>query len=450
MGICSTVTREISANLHINQKYIRDFIQTASLFFWSVYVLLAIGIIIGAPFIIGKWVNLATIDTATAIKVLQIMGAGILIGIPISLYSSLLAGLQRMEFTNSIDVSSMALRQIGIIVIINLGGGLITVAWWFALCFIIDLLAYFCVCAKFFSWQSLVPRYSLYVIQQNGKYISRMIPLSILGMVHTESDKAIASKLLSIGTFGYYSFSSNIARAGTVLANVVSQTAFPSFSALFKLGDRVNLSRQYRKLQDLVCFGGIPIFAGIIFFASPLFAYVFNEEISHSLIFPTAILVVGFWMNTTLGVPYFFSLACGKPGISVRSNFFALLFVLPILLLIVYFFGLNGVSFSWILYSLFSYIYFIPRVCSQCLLISSKSWFFHILKVITLAIIIYGVEWTIIMIFDIYLIPFLLLLYALATAIFLVSAYFMIGKDLKETIKEFKKTLFQKLKIDIA
>jgi len=283
-----------------------------------------------------------------------------LLALPKSLYGSLLYGLQRMGFNNVIDLMIVGLQQLGTIVILHLGGGLIQVAWWLVACFIFGILAYFLVCLRFFSLQCFLPGFSLKIIKHNINYTSKMMPLSILAVVHTESDKTIVSKLLPIGTFGYYNFSSNVARLGNILANVASQTAFPSFSSLFKSGDRINLMRQYRKLQDVVCLGAIPLFAIVIFTALPLFTYVFNQETAQLLLLPIILLSVGFWMNGTISVPYFFSLALGKPEISVRTNTLALFLILPMTPLLIYLFGLRGAAFSWILYGLFSYFYFVP------------------------------------------------------------------------------------------
>ncbi len=106
---------------------------------------------------------------------------------------------------------------------------------------------------------------------------------------------------------------------------------------------------QYRKLQDLLCFGIVPVFAAIPFAVLPLFSYILNEEAAHLLLLPTTLLCVGFYMNGTMTVSHAFSLAVGKPGISARQNFYALFTVLPVTALLIYYLGLTGAGFRGVL-----------------------------------------------------------------------------------------------------
>ena len=104
MGICSTTVREVSGHFESDPNYIQELIRTFSLFYWGAYVLLGLAIYFLAPVLVEKWINLKTMDSATAIYVLRILGIASLVALPKSFYVSLLRGLQRMEFNNFIDV----------------------------------------------------------------------------------------------------------------------------------------------------------------------------------------------------------------------------------------------------------------------------------------------------------------------------------------------------------
>jgi len=149
----------------------------------------------------------------------------------------------------------------------------------------------------------------------------------------------IISKLLPITAVGYYGVAYSTASKGALLTGAISQAAFPSLSSLSKAGNRAGLISQYRKLQDLLCYGIVPIFAIIPFAALPLFSYIFNIHTAQLLLLPTILLCIGFYMNGTLTIPYVFSLAIGEPGIAVRLNFYALFVVLPVTAYLIYFSG---------------------------------------------------------------------------------------------------------------
>jgi len=450
MGICSTTVREVSAHFKSEPNYIHDLIRTFSLFYWGAYVFLGVAIFFLAPVIVEKWINLKTMNTATAIYILRILGIASLAALPKSLYVSLFRGLQRMEFNNFIDVITTGLQQFGTILILALGGDLFFVVYWFASCYAFRIFIYVAISARFFSLRTLIPGYSFNVIKRNLGFASRMMSISILATINSQADKIIVSKLLPIGIVGYYGITYSIASKGQLVTGAVSQAAFPSFSALFKAGDRNGMMSQYQKLQDLLCYGIVLIFAAIPFAVIPLFSYMLNKDIARLLFLPTVLLCVGFYMNGTITIPYVFSLAVGKPGITVRMNFYALFVVLPVTGLLIYFFGLIGAGLSWVFYHIFAYSYGVPRICSQCLEIPVWKWYLHVLKIFALIILTYGVGWAFLELMGSYSIISLALAYTGATIVFLTCAYFMIGDELKNTLLQLLKTFRIKTIGDIA
>ena len=434
MGICSTTVREVSGHFKSEPEYIKNLIRTFSLFYWVAYALFGVVIFFLAPVLVEKWINLKTMDPATAIYVLRILGIASFVALPKSLYVSLFRGLQRMEFNNFIDVAATGLQQFGTILILALGGNLFHVVYWFAACYGLRIFTYLAVSCHFFTVRAIVPGYSAGVVRRNLGFASRMMSISILATIHTQADKVIISKLLPIGTVGYYGVAYSNVSKGTLLTGSITQAAFPSFSALFKAGDRTGLMSQYRKLQDLLCFGIVPIFAIIPFALLPLFSYLLNEEAARLLLLPTTLLCVGFYMNGTLNVPYVFSLAVGKPGITARANFYGLFVTLPVTVLLIYYLGLTGAGLSWIFYHIFAYSYGVPRVCRECMEIRVWKWYLHVLRVYILVGLTYGVAWITLGVIGSHSIFSLALAYIGASVVFLIGSYFMIGDELRQTL----------------
>jgi len=446
MGICSTTVREVSAHLESEPNYIRDLIRTFSLFYWVIYALLGVTIFFLAPVLVEKWVNLKTMDPATAIYVLRILGIASLVALPKSFYVSLFRGLQRMEFNNFIDLATSGFQHGGTILILALGGNLFHVIYWFTACYGLRIFTYLAVSSRFFPLRALVPGYSSGVVRRNLGFASKMMSISIMATIHMQADKLIISKLLPIGAFGYYGIAYGNVSKGTLATSAVSQAAYPSFSAMFKAGDRTELMSQYRKLQDLLCFGIVPIFTAVPFALLPLFSYMLNEEAARLLLLPTTLLCAGFYMNGTVNIPYIFSLAVGKPGIVVRQNFYALFVVLPVTVLLIYYLGLTGAGLSWVFYHLFYYAYAVPRMCRECMEIPVWKWYFHVLKIFTLVGLTYGVAWITLSVIDNHSIPSLTLAYVGASIVFMIGSYFMIGEELRATLSRFFQALKARIK----
>ena len=435
MGIGETTVREVSAHFAREPVYIRDLLRTASLFYWLTYFLLAVALYYGAPVLAHRWINLNTLSPDMAIRVLRILGISCFVALPRAFYSSVLCGLQRMEFNNTIDVCASALQQFGIVVILFTGHGLISVVYWMSACYGMAIVAYLLVCASFFSWGALVPGLVRGVIARNIGYTSHMAMISLLAMIHMQADKVIVSKLLPISLFGLYTVAYSAVSRSSSITGAIFMGAFPHLSALHNAQEGVIMLSQYRKLQDLVSFATIPVFAAVIFSAKPLFTVLFNPEAARVLLLPVVFLSLGFYMNGVLTIPYAFSLAAGRPDISARSNLYALFVVLPATALLVHFFGLSGAGFSWVLYHVFAYTYVVPRICRECLAISALGWHSRVLKVLGLAAMTYGAAWLILGSGSHNSVVPLALAYLVSSSLFLAGSFVWMGTELRGSLQ---------------
>jgi O-antigen/teichoic acid export membrane protein len=436
MGIGSSAIREISGCATSEPEYVADLVRTGSLFFWGIYILLALALFLAAPAIVSHWIKLKTLDSETAIRVLRVIGIASLAALPRTLYVGILRGLQRMEFNNLIDVATSGLQQFGTIAILLLGGGLLRVAHWFAVCFFASIAAYVVICSRLLSWRALVPGFSLSVVKRNLSFASNMAAASFLSIVESQADKAVVSKLMPIGMFGYYGIAYAAVSKGTLITGAIAQAALPSLCELHGTGNKTALLSQYSKLQDFLCFVTIPVFAAIPFAALPVFTFLLNAEAARLLLLPTTFLCLGSYLNGTLHAPYLFSLAVGRPDITARFNLYALFVVPPAATLLVYFFGLKGAGFSWVVYNLFSYVYAIPRICAECGLgISAPQWYGHVSRFLGPAAVVYGLAWTFCRTIGHSSISALAVGYALASLVFVCGSFLLIGTDLRNTLQ---------------
>lgn len=436
LGVSSTLVREVSSHFDSDPAYIRSLVRTASTVYWAAGLLLVAVIWLTAPILVTHWVNLRTIDPATATTTLRILSGTAMVVMPRVLYASMFRGRQMMALNNAIDVGASVAQQTGTLLLLLAGARVYVVAAWISTCALLAAAAYVLVAARLFGWSALAPSFSLQIVRRNLGFTGQMMIISVLSMVHVQAAQAIVSKLLPIADFGFYGFASSTVNRANFVTSAAAQAAFPSFSNLSAAGDRPQLMQQYQKLHDLVCFGTMPLFAGICFAGLPVYAYVFNTGVAERLLLPTAFLALGTWMNSTLSIPYTLSVAMGNPQIGVRLNLYALIAVLPVTAALIYRFGLPGAGFSWVFYHLFAYSYMVPRICRECLQGSPWVWYGHVAKVLGLAAVTYGVAWLVVGAVGTFSLPVLAAAYLVATAAFALGANAMIGSDLKETLRQ--------------
>lgn len=434
LGVCSTTVREVSANYEKNPTYTHKFIRVFSSFYWILYIVVGLLIYLFAPLLVEKWLKLQGLDLATAVSALRILLISSLLALPKSFYASVVRGLQRMEINNSIDAALMGIQQLGIIVIIFQGGNLIHIAWWVAATHLLGLLAYIVACLNFFPVKILKPEYSSNIIKKNFKYTAHMTVISLTALMYLQIDKLVLSKILPIDTFGYYYFAYSIVAKGALVTMAISHAVFPHLSSINSSGDKNAMRRQYHKLQDMLCFLIVPVFAVIPFVSLPLFTYLFNETIAHTLLMPTTLLCLGFYMTGTLTIPNNISFVVGKPGIVARQNLLVIFVVVPVTVICINMWGMVGASISIVVYSLFSYFYGIPRICRECIEVPVKVWYKHILRIYCLVGLTYGIAYGILNLAGDFTIYPTLTAYGIATIFMLAGSYHLIGDDLKKTL----------------
>lgn len=441
LGVLATTVREVSAFFDSEPDYVERLIRTASLFYWGLGAVLFGAVFVAAPFLAAHWINLRTLDSGTAVVMLRLLSVTVLIQLPRALYASLFQGRQRMELNNGIDVASSAVQQLGLIAVVAAGGSAYQAAGWIALSVVLSTIAYLLLAGRLVGWRALIPAYDQGVVRRNLRFTGHMGALSILSMLLLQSDRIVVSKLLPIAVVGYYSFASTVVVRISFAYNAIAQAALPSFARLHSRGDAGPLLVQYRKLQDLVCFGLVPVFAALVFGALPLYTNLFNARVAGQLLLPTALLSLGFYMGATVAIPYQFAIAAGRPDIPARANLYALFVVVPWAVTATYLYGITGAATSWIAYGSFLYLYMVPRTCRECLHIPPLSWHAHVARAFGLAAATYGAAWLLLSVTRSFGLGALILADLAANLAFGVGALLLIGPDLRQTVRRLPATL---------
>jgi O-antigen/teichoic acid export membrane protein len=379
--------------MNTDPEYVSRLARTSALFCWTSYLVLAVAIWLAVPLLVSHWISIKALDSTEVVHSLRILALSLLLMLPRSLYSNLLRGVQRMEFNNLIDVGTIAVHQAGTVMVVMLGGGLVKIAYCYLATLLLSNVVYVVVAARLFPWRSLIPGFSGDVVLRNFSFTAHMAAFAVLAMIQMESDKVLISKFLPIGLVGFYGVAQTLVARVSRVPGAINQASYPNFSKLFHSGDRAGLLREYHQLQDLVCYGLVPIFAAIVFASRPLFTYLLSPQAASALFLPTVLLCLGWYMNGTLNTPFTLSLAVGRPDLNAKQNLYALFLVLPVTAGLIWKWGLVGAGLSCVLYHLFVYSYF-ARVCArECLGMFPHEWYFHVLRILTIAVATYGVTW---------------------------------------------------------
>jgi O-antigen/teichoic acid export membrane protein len=338
--------------------------------------------LLGAQLIASRWIRLASLDAYSAADCIRLLGVGALLALPRSLHASLLRGLQEMGMLNLIETGLIAVQQVGWLLILQHGGGLLPISAWYALTQVLGVIAYLLALRRFLPLRAFMPGYSAEVLKGNRAFAVQAMWTSVLASLHSQSDKLLVSKLMPVAALGMYGFAWALVAGMSRVSFSVVQAAYPALAGLAREGRPGDLIRQYYRLNRLVMVATGPCYAALVFASFPIFSYAFGQQAAGSLLIPTVLLCTGSYLNGTLGIPYVLSLAVGRPDIAARQNQVALLVVLPVTVAGVFRFGLAGAAFGWLFYQCFAYVYGVPRIRRQCLDLPPWSWARELLPVV--------------------------------------------------------------------
>jgi O-antigen/teichoic acid export membrane protein len=393
LGTTSTVVREVAANRGHDSEYVDRVLRSASAVCWATYALAAMAMAWSSPLLVSGWLHLDTLEPSRAAHVLAVLTVSGLLALPRGVYAASLRGIDRLDLASRIDAAAVTVQQAGALGLALTGAGIGGVAIWLATVHLGWNAAYALAVRRHFGGRVLRLAIDPAAVRRNLPFSRSMLGISALATVHSHADRVILSGLLPVTRFGYYAFGYSLVSRGAVLASAVSQAALPALSAQFAREDRSGLLARYHRLQAFVCYGAAVLFAAVPFAVVPVFSLVFGRAAAWELLAPLSLVALGFFLNSTLTVPYMLSLAAGQPAITVRLNLHALWVTLPATAGLVVRFGLLGAGLSWVFYHLFAYTYGFPRICRACLGLSPLAGARPTLGALGLALASYGPAW---------------------------------------------------------
>jgi O-antigen/teichoic acid export membrane protein len=161
----------------------------------------------------------------------------------------------------------------------------------------------------------------------------------------SNADFLVVGRLLGTTQLGYYSLAFQFSSLPLdKIVSVVTQVAFPSFSALQNDGD--TLRRYYLKLVSTVALVTFPMFVGLLLVADSGVRLVLTDKWI-AIVFPLQILCVVSCLRAieTLNTPLL--LARGRSAVVLFNNVLQVI-VLPLGFIIGARYGLEGIAIAWL------------------------------------------------------------------------------------------------------
>jgi O-antigen/teichoic acid export membrane protein len=388
-GMTSTIIREVAARRQ-ETSYLRDVIRSASLFAWTVFAALALVVMSLVGALGHHWLDLDPAKLPALIPALRLFFLSALLVLPRLIYGAVLQGLQRFRLYNIVELGWAALQQAGTLLIAAGGGAAVHIAAWYLTCSAVAVVAEGTACATSLGWRTLIPGWSSSAFAHNRRFLFHSVATSVFASIFQRLDRLVLSLFLPVGTLAHYGFTSGLVSKALSFVSGVARASYPAFAAAVKDGVNSVVEIRFRKVDDIVSIGTVPLFAFVVYFERPVITYVFGSAVANALWLPTVLLALGSYLNSTLHIPYRLSLALGKPEIAARHNAYSIPVIVPLTILLVWRFGVVGAASSWVLYHLFAYAYAVPRYWRECFGREPGARYARIASVVAAAVASYG------------------------------------------------------------
>ncbi len=440
MGISIVVTREVAAHRSTDRAYVEDLVTSVSALAWTAFVVASVVICVLAGWMVRHWLQLETTDRDAAAIAFGIICVSMLLAVPRNIYGAVVSGYERMDLWNVANVLTVGVQQLGMAILLGLGGTLIHVAAWYALTGLFGIGAYMVLVARMVGARSLLPIYRHATIRRNLGFGASLFANSLVGYLTTQADRWTIGKFLPTSVLGYYSFIQGLLGKGAIVPGAIANAAFPALSSRVATEPRAAWLGQYQKLQDLCCYVYAPVSAAIAMLGVVVTAIVFNADVATNIALPLALLSVAQYLYGALYVPYWLAMAMRRPDLSLRANVTALPVVVPATVALIYFFGLTGAALSFLTYVAWHYLYFVPRFAKVCLQRSAWQWWRRTGMFFAALLVAYGVPWWLASVIGTdQVFAGLIVAYVIGTAVFVGLGWLVVGDELRgELSKAFR------------
>jgi O-antigen/teichoic acid export membrane protein len=379
LGLSQTMSRQMAHYQAFPEKAgeARDFVRTVEVAYWAVGILIGGGIALAAPWIATSWLKAGALPTATVEHAIRIMGAVAALQWPMSLYDGGLTGLQRQVLLNVLRIAVATVGGIGTALILWFWSPTITAYFtWQIVVFGLGVVGL----ALSLHWSLPAARGRSAVrpglLRAHGRLAAGMGGIAITGILLSQLDKVLVSRLLPLDAFGTYALAATVSSALPLLiAGPVFNGVFPQLTALAATGPEREVKMLYHRGTQLMAVlvsavGGLLA----VYSFEILHVWTRNAETASRAAPIVSILVLGMALNALMSMPYALQLAHGWTSLGLRLNLVLLAVFVPAILVMTSRWGSVGAAAAWVLLNALYVLIGVPLTHGRLMRGETRAW----------------------------------------------------------------------------
>lgn len=359
-AISATVLREIAwyAVRPEGRSKIPVLLHSLEVAYWSIILILG-GLMICGTWAFGNdWFRAKELLDTNLHHVLILMVFALILQVPCGLYVGGLMGLQRQVECSWLMVFWGTLRGFGSIAILWLWEPSVqTFFLWQIMVGVLQV-----AIMRWALWRRIIDadrlaRFSWPELHSVKGFAGGMCLITIIGVLLSQSDKIILTRLVSLEVFGFYTLAWVVASGLTRVATPLVQAFSPHFTELVSVGKHEEMLQQLSLASQLMSVLILPPAVLIAFIAEPVLTVWTRNSLVAAGAAPFLSLLVMGTAFACCSYPALTALYSRKKiGEVVAINCLALAIFMPLLIWAVVENGAMGAASVWVVYGSYQYV----------------------------------------------------------------------------------------------
>ena len=352
-GLSTTLNKEIAkmSALPNTQQSMRNLVKTLGTVYWG--IALAAGLIAFclSPLLAKYWVHPKELSVQTITYSFILLSISVVFQFPSGFYSGGLLGLQRQVVLNILRIIFATLKSAGVLlVLIFVSKSVLAFFSWTLLISILQAFVY-----RYSLWFYLPktikkPIFDKQELKNIWRFAAGMTVIGLTGILLTQVDKIILSKILSLEQFGYYTFAFTIGSIMYMIVGPISQSYFPKFSVLLTENKFDELKKLYHQGCQMVTLLVVPFALFLSLFSREiLYIWTHNTVTVENTWQITSVVAVAAAIHCLMFMPYMLCLAHSYTKLAFYTNIIILIFLIPGTIFSALHFGGLGGAVCWLI-----------------------------------------------------------------------------------------------------
>lgn len=384
MGMKPTLGREMArftAGRH-DLQFVRDLLRSVVIVGLAMATVITAGIHASSGWLASDWLTARQLPVDAVAAAISWMGVVVACRFIENIYVHCLVGLQQQVVQNSAGAVLATMRGLGVVGVLAWISPTIEAFFiWQGLVSLLSIAIYSGIVYRILPDPPRPAKFSRLALSHIWRFARGMLAISFLGLLLTQVDKILLSRLLTLEAFGYYALAAMLALALRLIPGPITTAIYPRFTELATREDgepelRVLYHRAAQLVTVLMGSAALMLFT----FAHPvLLLWTGNAVIANETAPILSLLALGTLLNGLLWIPHQLQLAYGWTGLAIRTNVVAVACMVPLLLWLVPRYGAIGAAWAWLALNV-GYLTFTAHFLHRRLLIGAK-WRWYLIDV---------------------------------------------------------------------